>query len=127
MNYNFKWANERMGVQRFVSISKLGIALNQASIESLGSPENILIGFDEDSQILGIVPASTPIPAGAKVFPLCNTPDKKNKSWLRISCKGYVRYLEERIGKKFSKTEKLVGEIQDGVLIVDLGDVVAEI
>ncbi|NCB03826.1 MAG: hypothetical protein EOM67_16970, partial [Spirochaetia bacterium] len=56
MKYSMTWANDSLGIPMFVSISSLGIALNQVSIEALGSPKKIIMGFDEEKKILGSIP-----------------------------------------------------------------------
>ena len=40
----------------YVTISKLGIAFNESSINRLGAPEEIMIGFDEERLILAVKP-----------------------------------------------------------------------
>jgi hypothetical protein len=114
------WANDSLGTPMYVSISVLGIALNQVSIKSLGSPEKVMIGYNEDLKILGILPVRDNLPQKAKSYTLV-TPERKKMAWIRIGCKGFVRYLAKETGFNFEEnTYKGIGEIEEGMLVLKL-------
>ncbi len=114
------WSNDSLGTPMYISISGLGIALNQVSIKGLGSPERVVIGFNEERKILGILPAPDNLPPKAKAYTLV-TGERKKMAWVRIGCKGFVRFLVKETGIDFIKTTyKGVGEIVDGILTLKL-------
>ena len=119
MKYSMTWANDSLGIPMFVSISSLGIALNQVSIEALGSPKKIIMGFDEEKKILGILPVKSTTPEDAKLYDLC-VGDRADMQWIRDGCKGLVRYLEEQTGMSFKKTHKGTGRLEDEMLLLEL-------
>ncbi len=118
MQLNMKWANDNFGVPMYISVSKFGIALNQASIRALNSPAEVLIGYDENQKVLGILPVDTKIPEGAKPYPLCSTSERHKKPWIRIGCKGFVRYLEEKLETDFKDTQRRKANMENGILFI---------
>ena len=45
MNFDFNWSAVSGGAP-YVTFSSLGIAFNSVSIEKLGSPDKVMVGFD---------------------------------------------------------------------------------
>lgn len=119
MEYSMTWANDSLGTPMYVSISSLGIALNQVSIEALGCPKKIIMGFDEEKKVLGILPVKGSVPESAKTYSLC-TEDRTNMQWIRVGCKGFVRYIEQQTKKNFKTTFKGTGIMEGEMLLLDM-------
>ena len=52
-DYNFIWLPPSAGAP-IVSIASYGISFNSAVIEMLGRPTHVMIGFDEQNQLIGV-------------------------------------------------------------------------
>lgn len=114
MNYNFDWNIVSEGAP-YVTISKLGISFNMASIKKLGSPEFVMIGFDSEQMVIGV-----------KATPGMNECDKNvyqfreriKSNWVRIGCKDFVRYLEKLSGLSFSKAIRYMADFDSENLLL---------
>lgn len=119
MAFNMTWANDSLGAPLYISISKLGISLNVAAIEELKKPREVIIGFDEEERVLGVLPVNNSVPEEAKTYTLC-TQEREGSTWIRIGCKGFIRYLEKKTGRDFSKSYRSEAKIEGGMLIIKL-------
>lgn len=53
MAYNFNFSYLKNG-SPVVTLSSFGIAFNKGAIESLGTPEQVIIGYDQDTHAIGV-------------------------------------------------------------------------
>lgn len=114
MKYNFDWDIVSEGAP-YVTISKLGIAFNMASIKKLGTPEYVMIGFDDKQMVIGV-----------KATPEMNENDKNvyqfreriKSNWVRIGCKDFVKYLEKLSGISFAKAVRYVADFDSENLLL---------
>jgi hypothetical protein len=102
MDFNFNWSAVSGGAP-YATLSSLGIAFNSVSIEKLGNPEKVMIGFDEDQYIIGIKayegePNIKPYEFASRI----------NKGWIRIGCKDFIKYLQAISGIEFSPSKRYV-------------------
>lgn len=102
MKYNFDWNYVSAGAP-YVTISEFGLAFNSASISMLGSPEEIVVGFDEPQMTIGVMDAK--YMENAKSYPFRN---RIRSGWIRIGCKDFVRYLSTISGIEFSPAKKFL-------------------
>ncbi|MCL2221326.1 MAG: hypothetical protein FWC20_04230 [Oscillospiraceae bacterium] len=107
MDYNFNW-NAISGGAPYVTISTIAIAFNSVSIEKLGYPQKVLVGFDEGQCVIGVKPYR----GEPNVKPYDFSRKIKN-GWVRIGCKDFVRYLETIVGEPFSPSKKFLAEYDD--------------
>ena len=114
MNYNFDWNIVSEGAP-YVTISKLGIAFNMASIKKLGSPEYVMLGFDADQMVIG-VKAAVEIQEGDKNVYLFKERIKNN--WVRIGCKDFVKYLEKLSSLSFDKAIRYIADFDSENLLL---------
>jgi len=116
MKYNFNWSTVSGGAP-YVTISQTSIAFNSVSIEKLGNPEKVDVGFDEESCIIGIKPHSEPSPSKPFVFA-----DKIKNGWVRIGCRDFVKYLQTLTGASFKPAKKYIAtyDAANGILIIDV-------
>jgi len=119
MKYNFNW-NAVSGGAPYVTISTIALAFNIVSIEKLGSPERVIVGFDEKQCVIGVKPYFDE----PNVKPYDFAPRVKN-GWVRLGCKDFIKYLGALAGESFIPSKKYLAKYDDkeNVLTVHiLGD-----
>lgn len=116
MSFNFDWNAVSNGAP-YITISKLGIAFNDASISRLGTPNEIMIGFDEAKCVLAVKAYE-----GEKNVSHYRFSDRIRQGWIRIGCRDFVNYLGELIGMDYSKAHRYVATYDrtNSYLIVNL-------
>ena len=116
MSYNFNWSSVSGGAP-FVTLSSLGIAFNSVSIEKLGSPEKIMVGFDEDNLVIGVRAYD-----GSENIKPYEFSDRIRNGWIRIGCKEFIRYLQKLTGMNYNTAKKYVATYDNNskTLIVEL-------
>lgn len=116
MDYSFNWSIVAAGAP-YVTISTLGIAFNFVSIEKLGTPEKIIIGFDEDKMAIGIKAFDEFTEIKSYDFA-----SRVKNGWIRIGCKDFINYLSSKSGIDFSRAKKYVAKFNKttSTLIVDV-------
>jgi hypothetical protein len=118
MNYDFNWSSVSGGAP-FVTFSSLGIAFNSVSIAKLGSPEKVMIGFDENNLVIGV----RSYDGNNQIKPYDFSSRIKN-GWIRIGCKEFIKYLQKLSGIDFSLAKKYVATYDNATstLIVEMKD-----
>jgi hypothetical protein len=116
MGFDFNWSAVSGGAP-FVTFSTLGIAFNSVSIEKLGNPEKIIIGFDENQCVIG-VKAYEGEP-GVKPYDFAN---RVKSGWIRIGCRDFIKYLQTLSGIEFSPAKKYVARYDSElrILVVEI-------
>ena len=114
MGFNFNWSAVSGGAP-YVTLTSLGISLNSFSIAKLGTPQKVIVGFDEERCVIGIKayadePDIKPYDFSEKV---------KNGS-IRLGCRDFIKYLSGLTGIDFTKAKRYVASFDagDGVLAV---------
>jgi len=107
MGYNFNWSAVSGGAP-YVTLSSLGLAFNSVSIEKLGCPEKIIVGFDEEKCVIGIKAYNNE--TGIKAYDFAN---RKKNGWIRIGCRDFMKYLESLVDMSFSPAKKYVAQYND--------------
>ena len=93
MAYNFDFSYLKNG-SPIVTLSSFGIAFNKGAIEALGTPEQVIIGFDPEACAIGVRARG----------------DDKN-DWIRIGAKDFVKYLAKVSGIDFlTKAKQFIAE-----------------
>lgn len=104
MEFKFDWNCVSAGAP-YVTISSLGIAFNSSSINMLGCPENVAIGFDDNNMAIGVRKAE----ATEKEISYKFSSRIKN-GWVRIGCKEFVKYLSELSHVSFSPAIRYIAK-----------------
>lgn len=104
MKYNFNWSAVSGGAP-YITISSLGIAFNNVSIDKLNSPEKILVGFDEENCVIGIKAYNGE--QGLKPYEFAS---RVKNGWIRIGCKDFIKYLQSITGIDFTTSKKYVAQ-----------------
>ena len=118
MYFNFNW-NAVCGGAPYVTISSIALAFNSVSIDKLGNPEKVLVGFDEKQFVIGVKPYSGE--PNVKPYDFAN---RVKNGWVRLGCKDFVKYLESLIGESFSPSKKFLAKFDDkeNILLVFVSD-----
>lgn len=118
MNYNFDWNIVSEGAP-YVTISKLGIAFNMASIKRLKSPDSVMLGFDSENMAIGVISADSATDTDINTYPF---KERIKNNWVRIGCKDFVKYLEKLSGLSFSKAVRYIADYDSdkGLLIISI-------
>lgn len=95
--YNFDFEFIKRGAP-IVTLSSLGIAFNHSSIQALGNPEKILIGYDADAHVIGVKKAALNDYDSAYEFAT-----RVKNDWVRIGCRDFVKKLAIDTEMNFDK------------------------
>lgn len=114
MPYNFNW-NAVSGGAPYVTISSIALAFNSVSIEKLGNPEKVIVGFDEEQCVIGVKPYNGE--PNTKPYDFAR---RVKNGWVRIGCKDFIKYLKSLIGTEYSPSKKFLAKYddKDSILLV---------
>lgn len=117
--FEFEYFNPALGAIT-VSIAEYGLTFSKAAVEVLGRPQYIMLAYDKNKQIVGIIPVDE---GETKKIEFIS---KMKNGYVRINTKDFVRFLMKHFPdspQMFSK--KAIRyfsywEDESSVLIVDL-------
>lgn len=104
MDFNFDWNYISSGAP-YVTISELGLAFNYPAICKLGTPDKVILGFDEANMAIGIKAYKEERDIKSYEFA-----SRIRNNWIRIGCKDFVKYLSSISGISFSPAKKYLAE-----------------
>lgn len=104
MSFNFDWNYISSGAP-YITVSELGLAFNYPAISKLGSPEKVILGFDETNMVIGIKAYKDGM--DVKTYEFAN---RIRNNWIRIGCKDFVKYLSSISKLNFSPAKKYLAE-----------------
>ena len=118
MAYNFDFSYLKNG-NPIVTLSSFGIAFNKGAIESLGTPDQVIIGFDQKACAIGIRAKGEDTTSPSYEFAR-----RIKNDWIRIGAKDCVKYLSKVSGIDFlTKAKQFIAEYdpetQTLVVVVD--------
>lgn len=117
MGFKFNW-NALADGAPYVTINATSIAINDAAVSLLKSPNRILIGFDSENKVLGIKPST-----GNEEERTYNINARMTEyGWARVGCKDFVRYLSSVLETDFSSAKRYLAEYDEnsGILLVKM-------
>ena len=115
MAYNFNFSFLKNG-NPVVTLSSFGIAFNKGAIEALGTPEEIVIGFDQKACAIGVRRKGED-----ETSPSYEFARRIKNDWIRVGAKDFMKYLAKASGIDFlSKSKQFVAEfdLETATLIV---------
>ena len=118
MAYNFDFSYLKNGAPA-VTLSSFGIAFNKGAIESLGVPDQVIIGYDQEKQAIGVRARGDDTDSPYYDF----APRVKN-DWIRIGAKDFMKYLSRISRIDFlSKAKQFIAEFDEEtqtlVIVID--------
>jgi hypothetical protein len=119
MRFNFDWNYVAAGAP-YITISELGLAFNMPSISLLGNPEEVVVGFDEQTLAIGVKKYD-----GNENLKPYKFYSRMKNGWIRIGCKEFVKYLSELTGLRFSPAIRFIAkyDAEEHILYISIGDV----
>jgi hypothetical protein len=85
--YNFDFTYLKNG-SPIVTLSSFGIAFNKGAIESLGTPEQVIIGFDPKACVIGVRAKGDDTTSPSYEFA-----GRIRNDWIRIGAKDFMKHL----------------------------------
>ncbi len=118
MGYNFNFSFLKNG-NPIVTLSSFGIAFNKGAIEALGTPEEIVIGFDQKACAIGVRAKGED-----ETSPSYEFARRIKNDWIRVGAKDFMKYLAKASGIDFlSKSKQFIAEydpeIETLIVVVD--------
>lgn len=117
--FEFEYFNPALGAIT-VSIAEYGLTFSKAAVEVLGRPQYVMLAYDKNKQIVGVIPVSEAEPKKIEFI------SKMKNGYVRINTKDFVRFLMKHFpddvqmfGKKATRYFSYWEE-KNGVLVVDL-------
>jgi hypothetical protein len=115
MSYSFDW-NYVSGGAPYVTISSLGLSFNSVSVSKLGTPEKVIVGFDEANRIIGVKAYDDKDDSTAYEFS-----NRIRAGWVRIGCRDFVKQLQRLLNVDFTSAKRFVAifDSEQRILIID--------
>ena len=105
MAINFDFSYLKNG-SHIVTLSSFGISFNKGAIETLGTPQQVIIGFDPKACAIGVRARGEDTASPAYDFAR-----RIKNDWIRIGAKDFVKYLSKASGIDFlTKAKQFVAE-----------------
>lgn len=116
--YNFDFSYLKNGTP-LVTLSSFGIAFNKGAIESLGVPDQVIIGYDQEQRAIGVRARGEDTTS-----PYYEFASRIKNDWIRIGAKDFVKHLSRTSKIDFlTKAKQFVAdfdeETQTLIVIVD--------
>ena len=118
VKYNFNWSVVSKG-SPYMTFTSIGINLNSSSVEKLGKPEKVIVGFDEEYCVIGIKPFE-----GEKGMKSFDFSSRVKNGLVRIGCRSFIKNLKAMLGIDFSSAKRFMAQYDrnKGILFVSLRD-----
>ena len=108
MAYNFDFSYLKNGAP-VVTLSAMGIAFNKGAIESLGVPDQVIIGYDQEQRAIGVRARGDDT-----VSPSYDFASRIKNDWVRIGAKDFMKYLSRISGIDFlTKAKQFIAEFDE--------------
>lgn len=119
MGYEFDYSYLKNG-SPIVTLNSLGLAFNRGAIETLGAPEEVVVGYDEKNHAIGIRRAQNE----PENVPRYKFAGRVKNDWVRIGAKDFVKYLSHISGIDFlNKAKQFLPEFDEDtqtlIVVVD--------
>ena len=118
MKFNFDWNYVAAGAP-YINISELALGFNAPSISLLGNPEEVIIGFDDQTMTIGVKKYD-----GNENVKSYKFYSRMKNGWVRIGCKEFIKYLSSLTGLEFSPAIRYIAKYdeQEEILYISVLD-----
>lgn len=118
MDFNFDFSYLKNGTP-IVTLSSFGISFNKGAIESLGVPNQVIIGFDQAHCAIGVRARGNDTSS-----PYYDFASRVKNDWVRIGAKDFTKYLARISGIDFlTKAKQFIAdfdeETQTLIVVID--------
>ena len=108
MDFNFDFSYLKNG-SPIVTLSAFGIAFNKGAIDTLGRPDQVIIGYDQENHAIGVRARGEDCTVPGYEFA-----SRVKNDWIRIGAKDFVKYLSRVSGIDFlTKAKQFVADFDD--------------
>lgn len=105
MDFHFDFSYLKNG-SPIVTLSSFGIAFNKGAIEALGTPDQVIIGFDSNACAIGVRAKGENTTSPAYDFAR-----RIKNDWIRIGAKDFMKHLAKVSGIDFlTKAKQFIAE-----------------
>ena len=103
----------------YITISELALGFNAPSISLLGNPEEVIIGFDDQTMTIGVKKYD-----GNENVKSYKFYSRMKNGWVRIGCKEFIKYLSSLTGLEFSPAIRYIAKYdeQEEILYISVLD-----
>ena len=118
MKFNFDWNYVAAGAP-YITISELALGFNAPSISLLGNPEEVIIGFDDQTMTIGVKKYD-----GNENVKSYKFYSRLKSGWVIIGCKEFIKYLSSLTGLEFSPAIRYIAKYdeQEEILYISVLD-----
>ena len=118
MKFNFDWNYVAAGAP-YITISELALGFNAPSISLLGNPEEVIIGFDDQTMTIGVKKYD-----GNENVKSYKFYSRMKNGWVRIGCNEFIKYLSSLTGLEFSPAIRYIAKYdeQEEILYISVLD-----
>lgn len=116
----YKWYSPTTGAP-IVSLAEYGITFNIGAIEIMGKPDYVMLGYDEEENLIGVKPCDENEENRIKFY------KKIKNKYIRLANKDFIRFLKSIISEDFkieSKAKRYVAKWDkvEKILYIDLNN-----
>lgn len=118
MKFNFDWNYVAAGAP-YITISELALGFNTPSVSLLGNPEEVVVGFDEQTLTIGVKKYD-----GNENVKAYRFYSRMKNGWVRIGCKDFIKYLSTLTGLNFSPAIRYIAkyDTEEQILYISVRD-----
>ncbi|MBR3431216.1 MAG: hypothetical protein IKG87_14080 [Clostridia bacterium] len=111
-DFNFDFTLIKKGAP-VLTLSSLGIALNESSQKMLGNPDYISIGYDAAKKMLALRVTDENDKNGFKIG------GRSRQGWVRVGCRDFIRYISSETGIDcVNKAKQFFAQYNDEIKMV---------
>jgi len=88
----YKWYSPTTGAP-IVSLAEYGITFNIGAIEIMGKPDYVMLGYDEEENLIGVKPCNENEKNRIEFY------KKIRNKYIRLANKDFIRFLKSNINK----------------------------
>ena len=114
----YKWYSPTTGAP-IISLAEYGITFNIGAIEIMGKPDYIMLGYDEEENLIGVKPCDETEENRIEFH------KKMKNKYIRLANRDFIRFLKSIISKDIkieSKAKRYVAkwDKEEKILYIDL-------
>lgn len=116
----YKWYSPTTGAP-IVSLAEYGITFNIGAIEIMGKPDYVMLGYDEEENLIGVKPCNKNEENRIEFY------KKIRNKYIRLANKDFIRFLKSNINKDIkieAKAKRYVAKWDkvEKILYIDLNN-----
>lgn len=110
--FNFNYDCIKNGTP-IVTISILSLSFNKAAADLLHNPDEVMIGFDKENNVIGVTIPDNGETTGSSGYPKFAFSKRMNHEWIRIGARDFIRYLSDNTKISFNPAIQFIPELDE--------------